>query len=289
MKRWTVARGLRRAVGAVAAASLLIGLAACGGGADQQPGGEATVAANPEGIDDGTKLTLWTRAPLEAQAKALVQAYNASHKNQVELTITPNDDYVTRVGAAAGSGSLPDLFAADIVYVPNWTEQGLFADISSRIDTLPSVAEINQGHLAAGTYEGKKYVLPFVLDLSVIFYNKELYKEAGLDPGQGPDHPGRVQGARASHPEAEQEGRVRHLLRRQLRWLRRLHLVPDDLGQRRAADERRRHRLEPQRCRRQAGIRDVARAQRGRRGGARLPRRRPARPGSVTSSRARSA
>jgi multiple sugar transport system substrate-binding protein len=124
MKRRTVARGLRRAVGAVAAASLLIGLAACGGGADQQPGGEATVAANPEGIDDGTKLTLWTRAPLEAQAKALVQAYNASHKNQVELTITPNDDYVTRVGAAAGSGNLPDLFAADIVYVPNWTEQG---------------------------------------------------------------------------------------------------------------------------------------------------------------------
>jgi multiple sugar transport system substrate-binding protein len=186
MKRRTVARGLRRAVGAVAAASLLIGLAACGGGADQQPGGEATVAANPEGIDDGTKLTLWTRAPLEAQAKALVQAYNASHKNQVELTITPNDDYVTRVGAAAGSGNLPDLFAADIVYVPNWTEQGLFADITSRIATLPSVAEINQGHLSAGTYQDKKYVLPFVLDLSVIFYNKELYQEAGLDPDKGP-------------------------------------------------------------------------------------------------------
>jgi multiple sugar transport system substrate-binding protein len=186
MKRWTGAQGLRRAVGAVAAASLVIGLAACGGGADQQAGGEASAVANPEGIDDGTKLTLWTRAPLEAQAKALVQAYNSSHKNQVELTITPNDDYVTKVGAAAGSGNLPDLFAADIVYVPNWTEQGLFADITSRIDTLPNAAEINQGHLAAGTYEGKKYVLPFVLDLSVIFYNKELYQEAGLDPDKGP-------------------------------------------------------------------------------------------------------
>ena len=186
MKRSTVARRLRRSVGAVAAASLLIGLAACGGDANQQAGGEASPAANPEGIDDGTKLTLWTRAPLEAQAKALVQAYNSSHKNQVELTITPNDDYVTKVGAAAGSGNLPDLFAADIVYVPNWTEQGLFADITSRIDTLPSAAEINQGHLAAGTYEDKKYVLPFVLDLSVIFYNKELYKEAGLDPDKGP-------------------------------------------------------------------------------------------------------
>ena len=186
MKRETVARGLRRAVVAVAAASLLTGLAACGGGADQQAGGDTSAAANPEGLDDGTKLTLWTRAPLEAQAKALVEAYNSSHQNQVELTITPNDDYVTRVGAAAGSGNLPDLFAADIVYVPNWTEQGLFADITDRIDALPSAGQINQGHLAAGTYEDKKYVLPFVLDLSVIFYNKDLYSQAGLDPEKGP-------------------------------------------------------------------------------------------------------
>ena len=29
-------------------------------------------------------------------------------------------------------------------------------------------------------------MLPFVLDLSVIFYNKKLYKEAGLDPEKGP-------------------------------------------------------------------------------------------------------
>ena len=29
-------------------------------------------------------------------------------------------------------------------------------------------------------------MLPFVLDLSVIFYNKDLYKQAGLDPEQGP-------------------------------------------------------------------------------------------------------
>ena len=189
MKSWSGARGFRRAVIALTAVSLF-GAAACGGGGGdgQGPaaGGDAGATASVEGVDDGTKLTLWTRAPLEAQAKALVQAYNSTHKNQVELTITPNDDYVARVGAAAGSGNLPDLFAADIVYVPNWTEAGLFADISSRIDALPHAAEINKGHLEAGTREGVKYVLPFVLDLSVVFYNKELYKEAGLDPEKGP-------------------------------------------------------------------------------------------------------
>jgi multiple sugar transport system substrate-binding protein len=188
MKTTKTAAGFRRALVAVTAASLLtVGLASCGGdddSSDAAPSGKKSDSI--EGVDDGAKLTLWTRAPLEFQAKALVEAYNKSHKNQVELTITPNDDYVAKVGAAAGSGDLPDLFAADIVYVPNWTEQGLFADISERVDQLPFKADINQGHLKAGTYEGKEYVLPFVLDLSVIFYNKDLYKEAGLDPEKGP-------------------------------------------------------------------------------------------------------
>jgi multiple sugar transport system substrate-binding protein len=160
--------------------------AAAGSSSDTTTSTGTDAGTAEQGVDDGTKLTLWTRAPLEKQAKALVEAYNASHQNQVEATIVPNDDYVAKVGAAAGAGQLPDLFAADIVYVPNWTSQGLFADISDRIDGLPYADQLNQGHIDAGTYDGKKYVTPFVLDLSVMMWNKDLYKEAGLDPEQGP-------------------------------------------------------------------------------------------------------
>ncbi|MDF2994081.1 MAG: sugar transporter substrate-binding protein [Microbacterium sp.] len=177
-------RGALRAATALVTAGALIGaLAACSG-----TGGAPAPAEDipAEGVDDGTTLTLWTRAPLERQAKLLVEAYNDSHENQVELTIVPNDDYVAKVGAAAGSGGLPDLFAADIVYVPNWVEQGLFADITEQIDTLSYKDSINQGHLAAGTYEGAEHVLPFVLDLSMLMWNKELFAEAGLDPEKAP-------------------------------------------------------------------------------------------------------
>ena len=168
------------------ALSLAMGITACGssdsGGGDDKVSLEGGAA----GVDDGTKLTLWTRAPLEKQANLLVDAYNGSHKNQVELTVVPNDDYVAKVGAAAGSKGLPDLFAADIVYVPNWTSQGLFQDISERYDSLGYKDEINQGHVDAGIYDDKNYVLPFVLDLSVMFWNKDLYRKAGLDPEAGP-------------------------------------------------------------------------------------------------------
>ncbi|BBH70577.1 sugar ABC transporter substrate-binding protein [Actinoplanes sp. OR16] len=183
--RTRIFRGYRRAVASVAALGLIAGMAACGSSDDDQ-GGDAAAAVTATGTDDGSELTLWTRAPLELQANALVDAYNKTHKNQVKLTIVPNDDYVAKVGAAAGSGDLPDLFAADIVYVPNWTKSGLFADMTERIGLLPYADKINKGHIDAGTYEDKKYVLPFVLDLSVMFWNKELYKAAGLDPEKGP-------------------------------------------------------------------------------------------------------
>jgi multiple sugar transport system substrate-binding protein len=173
----------RRALAAVVAGGLALILAAC---SSSDSGGTGPVNVSPDGVDDGTTLTLWTRAPLEKQAKLLVQAYNSSHKNQVQLTVVPNDDYVAKVGAAAGAGGLPDLFAADIVYVPNWVQQGLFKDITSNINGMPFKDSINKGHLAAGTDQGKEYVLPFVLDLSMLFWNKGLFKEAGLDPDKAP-------------------------------------------------------------------------------------------------------
>ncbi|WP_285114121.1 sugar ABC transporter substrate-binding protein [Leifsonia sp. fls2-241-R2A-40a] len=172
----------RRIVAAVAAGALAITLAACSGGTAST----GTQTISKDGTDDGSKLTLWTRAPLEKQAKLLVEAYNKSHKNQVELTVVPNDDYVAKVGAAAGSNGLPDLFAADIVYVPNWVKQGLFQDISKQVDGLSYKDEINKGHLKAGTMDGKEHVLPFVLDLSMLFWNKELFTQAGLDPDKAP-------------------------------------------------------------------------------------------------------
>lgn len=188
----TLGRPTRMAAALAGVGLAIAGLAACSsGGSAEEPTGGATgdstaPAMTSEGVDDGTTLTLWTRAPLEKQANLLVDAYNASHENQVELTVVPNDDYVAKVGAAAGSNGLPDLFAADIVYVPNWIQQGLFQDMTDRIDSLDFKDQINKGHLTAGTYDGSEYVLPFVLDLSMLFWNKELFTEAGLDPEKAP-------------------------------------------------------------------------------------------------------
>ena len=174
----------RAAAGAVAA--LLLAVTACGGGGGAAPAGGEVAQVGPEGVDDGATLTLWARDSLEIQTNLLVEAYNATHRNKIEVTIVPNDDYVAKVGAAAGAGGLPDLFAADIVYVPNWAEQGLFQDLTANVDGLPFKDTLNKGHMTAGTVDGSSYVLPFVLDLSMLFWNKDLFREAGLDPEKAP-------------------------------------------------------------------------------------------------------
>ena len=175
---------LTRTLAGIAAAALIVPLAACGGSGN---GGTATVEGIPaKGTDDGTEITLWTRSPLERQAKNVVEAYNKSHKNQVKLEIIPNDDMEGKVGGASQTDSLPDILAGDVVRIPYWASEGIFTDITKQIDGLDNKADLQQGHIEAGTVDGAEYTLPFITDVSVMVWNKTLYKEAGLDPEQGP-------------------------------------------------------------------------------------------------------
>lgn len=170
-----------RAGATLAAAALLV--AGCGDGRPDG-GGEGEVVL--EGVDDGTTLTMWTRAATEAQSQRLVDAYNAGHENQIELTVIPTDDYQTRVGTAAGNQELPDLFALDVVFAPNFTTAGAYLDITDRIDSLEFKDALAPSHLDVGTVDDRRYLVPHTLDLSVLFYNKDLYTQAGLDPETPP-------------------------------------------------------------------------------------------------------
>jgi multiple sugar transport system substrate-binding protein len=139
------------------------------------------------GTEGGAKaVTMWTRAATQTQSQRLVKAYNASHETQVKLTIIPTDNYQARIASAAGGKNLPDVFASDVIYAPNYTSQGLYLDITDRIAALPFKDALAPAHVRLGTYEDKQYAVPHTLDLSVLFYNKQLYRKAGLDPDKPP-------------------------------------------------------------------------------------------------------
>jgi multiple sugar transport system substrate-binding protein len=183
-RRWR--REAQRIAAAVAVACVGIVVAGCGG--DDGNSADAPKSGTPSTVsrDSGESLTMWTRAATEAQTQLLVDAYNKTHKNRVTLTVIPNDTYIQKVGQSAASGDLPDLFASDVVYAPNFATKSLWLDITGRIESLPFAADLAEAAVAAGTVDGKKYVVPHVIDTSVLFYNKGLYKKAGLDPARPP-------------------------------------------------------------------------------------------------------
>jgi multiple sugar transport system substrate-binding protein len=165
----------------VTAAVLAVSTAIAGCGSSASPSGSSQTST-----DDGTTLTMWTRAGTQSQTQALVSAYNASHKNQVKLTVFPNEQYPDKIATSAGARALPDVFTSDVVFAPNYVNQGLWMDVTDRFDALPFKDAVAPSIIKTATANGKVYAVPHALDLSVMFYNKALYKRAGLDPAKPP-------------------------------------------------------------------------------------------------------
>jgi multiple sugar transport system substrate-binding protein len=132
-------------------------------------------------------VTIWARSDTSPFIKPLVDAYNASHKVQVKLTIVPaGSSFTQKLGAALASHSAPDLISLNLVYAPYLADAGQLLDITDKAHQLADLAKLNKSELDLGTWNGRIYALPFTGDASALFYNKDLFKQAGLDPDKPP-------------------------------------------------------------------------------------------------------
>jgi len=144
----------------------------------------ATACDTTPADGDPVTLTLWTRAATEAVSKAYAEAYNKDHRDKVEVTAFPNEEYPAKLASSARS--LPDLFAADVVFAPQYASQGLWLDVTDRFQGTNESKSVAPAHVRAGTWEGRNYAVPHTIDMSVMLYNKDLYTRAGLDPDKPP-------------------------------------------------------------------------------------------------------
>ena len=83
--------------------------------------------------------------------------------------------------------------------------------------------------MTVATFNDRLYGVPLYADVSALFYNKDLFEKAGLDPEQAADEPRRAPRVRRQDHGA----RRRHqglLPARQLRGLQHLHRRPADVG-----------------------------------------------------------
>ncbi|WP_283151251.1 ABC transporter substrate-binding protein [Silvimonas soli] len=136
--------------------------------------------------DDANNATFWVRMQDSSVATPLVKAWNASHKDQISLTVVPNDDFMTKFGTAAASGNVPDILAVDLIYVPQLAKAGQLTDITDKAKALPFAGTLSKAHMRLANSGGRQYALPFSAEGSLLVYNKGLFKKAGLDPNSPP-------------------------------------------------------------------------------------------------------
>ncbi|MEV4338861.1 sugar ABC transporter substrate-binding protein [Streptomyces sp. NPDC049590] len=170
----------RRALTAVAA--LVLPLSACGPGGD---GGRSDASGKVEG--DITFQTWNLRADFKDYFEDLIAGFEEKYPDtHVKWIDQPAEGYADKIGADAGGGTLPDVVNVSPDLVAPLARAGLALDLDQaapryRKEYLPGAWAGHQVPGMTGTY-----AFPWYLNTGPLFYNKALFKKAGLDPERPP-------------------------------------------------------------------------------------------------------
>lgn len=129
---------------------------------------------------------LWVRASGANAAQVLVDGWNAKHDDKIEITVIPDNQMVTKLATGVQAGDVPDVISFDLIYMPDFMKAGFLTDLTADLDADPNQAKVAKAFQDLATYDGKKYGTGFTPDVSILLYNKDLFKAAGLDPEKPP-------------------------------------------------------------------------------------------------------
>jgi len=149
-------------------------LAACSSGDDKEASGDGEVV----------ELKLWTDwtedRPENTVYKDIIAKFNEEHEDiNIIIESIPHDDYEVKLRTQAAGKQLPDLMRVwPGTRVAPLVEGGALLPLNSIIDNWKDV--IPDAILQDYAVDGNYYAIPSnISETSLIFYNKELVKQAG--------------------------------------------------------------------------------------------------------------
>ncbi|MCI9162021.1 MAG: ABC transporter substrate-binding protein [Lachnospiraceae bacterium] len=206
---------MRKKIALVTAASLLasvVALSGCGGNSGGNSGGgdnasqtQAQAAGGTEtkaegGGDtasgDAMHLTFYYPVNVGGSAAQLIEAlcndFNAENPDiVVEPVYTGNyDDTVTKLQTAVQGGTPPEVFVSLATQRFTMASTGMAMPLDDLIaadeDGKEYIEDFLPGFMEDSYVDGQIYSIPFQRSTMVMFYNKNAFKEVGLDPEKPP-------------------------------------------------------------------------------------------------------
>ncbi len=138
-------------------------------------------------------LSIWARASSSNAAQHMIDLWNASHEDKIELTTIPDNQMVTKLATSVQAGDVPDLISFDLIFMPDFMKAGFLTDLTDTLSADPNQAKVAKAFRDLASYEGRLYGTGFTPDVSILLYNKGLFRQAGLDPEQPPRTIGELQ------------------------------------------------------------------------------------------------
>lgn len=108
---------------------------------------------------------------------------------KVENVTLTNVTTTQRMLAAVASGDVPDLYMTSANAMSQWASLGAFVPLDDFVkkDNIDLSATFYESGIVGSTYDGKLLQFPFKATSPLaIWYNKDLFREAGLDPENPP-------------------------------------------------------------------------------------------------------
>ena len=164
---------------------MLFGMTACfGGGTGTGDGGGEELPTDSDGNVIVKIMFHVDKSSTEGQAyQKRINAFNAAYKDK---GIKAQAIFKARSAGASGyetelmnykiEGTLADIITFDAPNTAAYANSGLLYDISSLIS-----AEEQEKFYSLNTYEGKLYGLPIQESSAGFFYNKKIFRAAGID------------------------------------------------------------------------------------------------------------
>jgi multiple sugar transport system substrate-binding protein len=163
----------RHIMSGIAASAAVALLAACGS-ASGSDGGPSTV-----------EYWLWQDDATDTTWTDLAADFNASHDDvQVNLTTIPLDQYQDRLLTAASSGTAPCAARSKDWWLGQFAPEGMLADITANVDAWDGKDDVIESLWDTGRLPGSDevYMLPHQYVTMWLYYNKDLFAAAGVEP-----------------------------------------------------------------------------------------------------------
>jgi len=165
--------------------------------ASSAPGASASAAAavpTPEPAKacaqsaDPNAMQMWERSGgNKGMVDILVCAWNAANPSKpINLSYIVHTDMVAKIAQGVASGDVPDLMGMDLIYAPQFENAGQLVDITDQSKDWAELKDVSPGHKTVATFNDRLFGVPLYADVSALFYNKDLFTKAGLDPNKPP-------------------------------------------------------------------------------------------------------